>query len=151
MTTCYCPQHLEVPVNPAAPEMEIARSLEVGDVVHGYGGCVPVAGHKAREHEPLTDAEHAVLAKHGFPWFTSYWPTIRIEERDGQPYTPSCDTVDEALAMRSAVVKLGIGYYDGDKIVGRKRRSGLVGSEFAPENLKKVPRSADVLDTAVHG
>lgn len=36
-------------------------------------------------------------------------------------YTPSCDTVEDAQALRRACVKLGLGYFDGDKTFGRKR------------------------------
>ena len=67
-----------------------------------------------------TPEEREVLRKHGFPWFPGYWPTIRIEHRGDADYTPSCATVADARLLRSAVVKMGIGYFDGSKTIGRK-------------------------------
>lgn len=63
----------------------------------------------------LTDREQAALTAHGFPWDSGYWPTIRIENG----YTPSCANVETAEILRSATVKLGIGYFDGNKTIGR--------------------------------
>lgn len=71
----------------------------------------------AKKTQPkLTERERELLAQHGYPWHESYWPTIRVDERS----TPTRETINDALALRSAVVKLGIGYFDGDKTIGRR-------------------------------
>lgn len=52
-------------------------------------------------------------------WFKSYCPTIRIECRDGAPFTPSCETVEDAIALRQVCMSTGRGYYDGRETIGR--------------------------------
>ena len=67
----------------------------------------------------LTCDERQALLNHGWPWFRSYVPTIIIESRRGKLRTPSCPSVDVAQNLRSACVKLGVGYYDGRTTIGR--------------------------------
>lgn len=99
---CYCPQKLQI--------ADVTASLVVGDVRHGSIGCVPMPGHKSRAHAPLTNAERVALYGAGFPWAPDYWPTLRAN--GSMP-------VSALTALRSACVKLGIGYFDGRRTVGR--------------------------------
>ena len=58
----------------------------------------------------LTEGEKAALRDHGYPWHKGYWPTIR-DDVGGDPAVLG--------NLRTACVKLGIGYYDGDRTIGR--------------------------------
>jgi hypothetical protein len=80
----------------------------------------PVSSAQVPDSGKCTEAERKVLECYGWPWHPSHWPTIRIDQRDGAEYSPSCATVEDAHLLRSACVKLGVGYFDGDKTVGRK-------------------------------
>jgi hypothetical protein len=62
----------------------------------------------------LTDRELKVLRKYGADtWFQGYMPSVYIDCKAGELYTPSCESVEEAETLRAASCKIGRGYYDG--------------------------------------